>query len=205
MLISEKQSRLDPRVKRTRKLLQQSFAELLMEKDFHSITVHDITQRAELNRATFYLHFEDKYALLSHSVRDVLAERLEKKLPDAHALSLYNLRLLAAVVTEFMDEFFGQCHLGLRNDIQLLIGAEVQKHVFELLLNWTSNSVANTSHDPHTAEHAAAALSWIIFGTGFQSHNSRQKQSPEQWADQMLTFLVRDLPMYLNNPVIMQK
>jgi AcrR family transcriptional regulator len=205
MLINEKQPKLDPRVKRTRQLLQKSFAELLTEKDFHNITVHDIAQRAELNRATFYLHFEDKYALLSHSVRAALAERLEKKLPDAHTLSFDNLRLLAAVVTEFMDEFFGQCQHGPRNDMQLLIGAEVQKHVFELLLNWSTNSVANTSHDPNTAEHAAVALSWIIFGTGFQSHNSRQKQSPEQWADQMLTFLVRDLPVYLDNPIRMQK
>jgi len=203
MLINEKQStKLDPRVKRTRKLLQQSFAELLAEKDFHSITVHDIAQRAELNRATFYLHFEDKYALLSRSVRDALTERLEKKLPGAHSLSLDNLRLLAAVVTEFMDEFFGQCHHGAHTDLQLQIGAEVQKHVFELLLDWSTNSVANTPHDPNTAENAAAALSWIIFGTGFQSHNSRQKQSPEQWADQMLTFLVRDLPVYLANPVM---
>ena len=205
MLITEKQPKLDPRVKRTRKLLQQSFAELLAEKDFHSITVHDIAERAELNRATFYLHFADKYALLGQSVRDALTERLEKRLPNAQTLSFDNLRLLAAVVTEFMDGFFGQCHPGSRNDIQLLIVAEVQKHVYEVLLTWTTNTVANTPHNPNTAEHAAAALSWIIFGTGFQSHVSGQKQSPEQWADQMLTFLVRDLPTYLGHPVTMQK
>lgn len=55
----------DPRVKRTRQLLMQAFMELLKEKkDISSISVQDIAERATLNRATFYAHFEDKYAFL---------------------------------------------------------------------------------------------------------------------------------------------
>jgi AcrR family transcriptional regulator len=200
MLINEKQAKVDPRVKRTRKLLQKSFAELMTEKDFHNITVHDITERAEVNRATFYLHFEDKYALLAYSVREALQERLDKKLPDAHALSFDNLRLLAAAVTAFMGEFFGRCHPGSQKDVQLLIAAQVQKHIFQLLLDWINNSTINPTYPSIAAEQAAAALSWIIFGTGFQSQQSGWKQSPDQWADLMLTFLVRDLRAYLGDP-----
>ena len=81
MLINDQETRLDPRVKRTRKLLQKSFGELLMEKGFQSITVADITERAEVNRATFYLHFEDKYALLNHMVWDAFHDLLVSKLP----------------------------------------------------------------------------------------------------------------------------
>ena len=54
--------RVDPRVKRTRKLLQQAFLELFQEKGFASISIQDITERATVNRATFYAHFPDKYA-----------------------------------------------------------------------------------------------------------------------------------------------
>lgn len=55
----------DPRVKRTRQALLQAFVALLEEKqNFHSISVQDIAERATVNRATFYDHFEDKYALL---------------------------------------------------------------------------------------------------------------------------------------------
>jgi AcrR family transcriptional regulator len=54
----------DPRVKRTRQLLLQAFISLLEERHtIHSIRVADITERATINRATFYAHFEDKYAL----------------------------------------------------------------------------------------------------------------------------------------------
>src|SRR5205807_1741174 len=47
---------VDPRVKRTRKLLQQAFIELFQEKGFASISIQDITERATVNRATFYAH-----------------------------------------------------------------------------------------------------------------------------------------------------
>lgn len=58
------EERLDPRVVRTRRLLREALMELVAEKDFDSITVQDITDRATLNRATLYLHYDDKYDLL---------------------------------------------------------------------------------------------------------------------------------------------
>ena len=61
---------VDPRVKRTRKLLQQAFMELFQEKGFSTISIQDITDRATVNRATFYAHFPDKYALLDSIMRD---------------------------------------------------------------------------------------------------------------------------------------
>jgi AcrR family transcriptional regulator len=61
--------KLDPRVKRTRGLILQSFESLLAEKNFESISVQDVTDKAEINRATFYAHFQDKYTLLDCSCR----------------------------------------------------------------------------------------------------------------------------------------
>jgi len=56
----------DPRARRTRKLLQQAMNTLMGEKSFTDITIQDITTRAEVNRATFYKHFIDKYDLERH-------------------------------------------------------------------------------------------------------------------------------------------
>jgi hypothetical protein len=53
----ELEEKLDPRVKRTRSLILQAFGELLTEKGFEAISVQDITDKAEINRATFYKHF----------------------------------------------------------------------------------------------------------------------------------------------------
>lgn len=54
----------DPRIKRTRKLLQDAMIALTIERGFAAITVADITERAEMNRSTFYRHYLDKYDLL---------------------------------------------------------------------------------------------------------------------------------------------
>ena len=54
----------DRRVRRTKQLIKQSLIELMHEKPFKDITVKDITERADLNRGTFYLHYVDIYDLL---------------------------------------------------------------------------------------------------------------------------------------------
>lgn len=54
----------DPRVKRTRKMLQESLIALILERGYDDLTITDITERAELRRATFYLHYKDKEELL---------------------------------------------------------------------------------------------------------------------------------------------
>jgi len=46
--------RLDPRIRRTRQLLQDALKRLLEEKEFDKITIQNITEAATLNRATFY-------------------------------------------------------------------------------------------------------------------------------------------------------
>jgi AcrR family transcriptional regulator len=62
--------RVDPRVARTQKLMRDALSGLLHEKSFTSITVQDIAERAGINRATFYAHFPDKYALLDTTIRE---------------------------------------------------------------------------------------------------------------------------------------
>jgi AcrR family transcriptional regulator len=54
----------DPRIRRTRQLLQQSLARLLTTREFDKLSVQEITDAAGLNRATFYAHYPDKFALL---------------------------------------------------------------------------------------------------------------------------------------------
>jgi AcrR family transcriptional regulator len=61
----------DLRVRRTRKLLQQAFIELTVEKGFAALTVRDITERAMVNRSTFYRHYLDKYDLLEQYMNEV--------------------------------------------------------------------------------------------------------------------------------------
>ncbi|MGA9979071.1 MAG: TetR/AcrR family transcriptional regulator [Candidatus Sulfotelmatobacter sp.] len=69
----------DPRVLRSRRMLMDALASLLIKKEFEDISVQDIADEARLNRATFYLHYPDKNALLQAMTgvrfRDLIARR----------------------------------------------------------------------------------------------------------------------------------
>lgn len=62
----------DRRIRRTQKMLKESLVELMSQKAFKDITIKDITERADLNRGTFYLHYSDTYELLMSMENDVL-------------------------------------------------------------------------------------------------------------------------------------
>jgi AcrR family transcriptional regulator len=57
----------DRRVQRTREMLHRAAAELIAEKGYNAVTVGDITERANLGRTTFYLHYRNKADLLLSS------------------------------------------------------------------------------------------------------------------------------------------
>ncbi len=61
----------DLRVQRTRKLLQRALLEATTERGFAHVTVRDIAERAMVNRATFYRHYEDKYDLLAQYMEEL--------------------------------------------------------------------------------------------------------------------------------------
>ena len=49
---------------KTRKLIKDTFSEMLSEKkEINKITVSELTRRANISRATFYAHFDDIYAV----------------------------------------------------------------------------------------------------------------------------------------------
>lgn len=70
---------MDPRVLRTRRLLQDALLALARERPFVEITVADVTDRATVNRSTFYQHYPDTDTLLADAL-DVQASQYEVEL-----------------------------------------------------------------------------------------------------------------------------
>ncbi|MFJ7981542.1 TetR/AcrR family transcriptional regulator [Lysinibacillus xylanilyticus] len=64
-------SKTDRRIIRTKNEIKQAFFSLLSEKNFEAITVRDITELANINRGTFYLHYVDKYNLLEQYENEI--------------------------------------------------------------------------------------------------------------------------------------
>jgi AcrR family transcriptional regulator len=80
------------RVRRTRKHLWKAFIELITEKGYDSVTVKDITDRAMVNRVTFYRHYEDKHDLLMRGMDEILDDLVARTEPPLSSwqISLYD-------------------------------------------------------------------------------------------------------------------
>ncbi len=185
------QKGVDPRVRRTRQLLQQAFLELFQEKSFLAITVQDIAERATVNRATFYAHFEDKYDLLDSIIREEFQKVIASKLPSAPGWNSDSLRLLIQAVFDFMGEFHRRCP---PTDTQFgpMFERAVQQELYTLLLTWLQQTPA-VKRGRSSPETLAAVISWAVFGTAARWSQETRVPSAEAMTDQVLLALSEGL------------
>jgi len=179
----------DPRVRRTRKLLVEALGELLTEKRFRAISVQDITQRAEVNRVTFYGHFPDKYAILEYWLREQFQQQIASTSLTACALNTDNLQALSVVLTKW----FAQLHRRAKpDDTQLLplLFTTMQQELSLLLLEWVRQNPVQALPPHLTLEAVVMVMSWAIFGTSLQWAHGARSLSPEELAQQVTTLLM---------------
>lgn len=107
----------DRRARRTRKLLKESLLELMKEKSFSSISIRDVTDRADMNRTTFYLHYTDTAQLLQSVVEDLLEDAQE--LIDTHIQETVTdgtVRPVFEPILDFVVEHQTVCTILLENN-----------------------------------------------------------------------------------------
>jgi len=68
---------MDRRIQRTRQSLRTALLELVKEKGYDSISIEEITERANVGRATFYLHYKDKEDLLLEEFSEMANEKAQ--------------------------------------------------------------------------------------------------------------------------------
>lgn len=97
------------RMTRTRKSLIEAFIELANEKDFEKITVLDLAERAMVNRATFYAHFQDKYELIGAIISESATSMIEKRTEEIVQFNLQSLQQLVLAVCDYHQHLKERC------------------------------------------------------------------------------------------------
>lgn len=90
----------DARIRYTRQIIQHIFIDLLKQKPLGKITVKEICEKAEINRSTFYKHYEDVYHLM-YKLEESALNQLEVLLMDAKHNG--NIHVLTALLTSLLD------------------------------------------------------------------------------------------------------
>ncbi len=74
----KEQEKVDRRVRKTRKALREAMQVLMSEKGYDQVTIEELTERADIGRTTFYLHYSAKQDLLLEQFDDLLGQLVKQ-------------------------------------------------------------------------------------------------------------------------------
>ena len=185
---------LDPRIRRTRQLLQQALGKLLETKDFEKISVQDIAEAATLNRATFYDHYPDKFALLECVVASRFHELLTERKVSFDGTCAWALRAMALGVCDFLTQMQGPDYARqLDPHTESAIISVVRKMILEGLKLHPSQSAT-------APEMIAATTSWAMYGAVKEWTQTPDRGAPDEIASTVMTLVSPILQLAEEHP-----
>jgi len=100
--------KIDRRVKRTQKLLQEALIAETILKGFDAVTIRDITRRADVGYTTFFRHYADKEALLA-DVLEAMSKEIQVLLAPASMIT--DPERTGLLLFEFVDKNADLCRV----------------------------------------------------------------------------------------------
>ena len=152
--------------------------------NFDQVTVLDIAERAGVNRATFYAHFEDKYALLDDFVAQAFQSKLAGYLPPDHS-GVVGVHVLVRVTCELLDEMLGTCPPSTQAQHGGLMMRQLQHNIKAAV----RADLGQTESNPRRDELAVTFRSWAVFGAAFDWMQSPRRVPAETLADEVAALL----------------
>jgi AcrR family transcriptional regulator len=150
---------VDPRIRRTRKMLQDALAKLLKKKEFENISIGDIAEESTLNRATFYDHYTDKFALLECLVASQFQELIVTRNIRFDACE-GTLKSIATGVCYYLAEMIRPGRQGIRQASTPMATAVVSV-VRQVILDGFGQHPPKPEISP---EILSSTIAWAIYG-----------------------------------------
>jgi AcrR family transcriptional regulator len=175
----------DPRIVRTRKLLQQALVNLMKEKPFDNISVQDIAEAATINRATFYDHYPDKFALLECTVGTRFNELLAERGVNFASTCASALKAMILGVCDFIANSQQLCSEKggqMEPHMESAIIAVVRRMLLENLEN-------HPSGQPISPQMIATTASWAIYGAAKEWAQTPNRPPSHAVADTIVTLV----------------
>ena len=164
----------DPRILRSRQMLMEAPLKLLDRKEFNDISIQEIADEAGLNRATFYLHYPDKNALLQAMTatrfRDLIARR-GLSFTDCDGA----LRAIALGVCDYLAKTAG-CPTQLT---KMPLEGSIIPVVEDMFMEGAEKHAAAPGTD---AQLLATTAAWAIFGAARRWHQTPDRIPAEEMA-----------------------
>jgi AcrR family transcriptional regulator len=180
----------DSRIRRTHRFLQDAMIELITKKAFDTITVGDIAERAMVNRATFYRHYQDKYDLVAKIFEETANELKENMKPYQKDTNQGEANYPPNIWIQFFEHVAEHAELYgamLGKNGSSWFAAKMREHTIKLMLEsegrWKQLVEPSQPIDPAMpAEVPAMQLSYVLIGTIVWWLESETSYTPRQMA-----------------------
>src|SRR5579862_5029600 len=180
-LLQPETAAMDPRIRRSRRMLMEALVRLLRKKEFEEISVQEIADEATLNRATFYLHYPDKNALLQAMTecrfRDLI-ERRNITFTDCSGA----LRAIALGVCDYLAETTG-CPSQLA---RIPLEGSIIPVIEGMFKEGLSRHPLAPGVDPDLL---ATTTAWAVFGAARRWFQTPDRMSAEEMAAKIETIV----------------
>jgi AcrR family transcriptional regulator len=200
-LLQSESGTTDPRIRRSRRMLMDSLAKLLIKKAFEDISIQEIADEATLNRATFYLHYPDKNALLQ-----AMTDARFRDLIQRRSITFNNcngaLRAIALGVCDYLAESTGcpsqLARMALEGSIIPVVEDMFKEGLALHGLATNGTATGGTATDgigPHEiapgvdAALRATTAAWAVFGAARRWYQTPNRIPAEEMAARIETMV----------------
>jgi AcrR family transcriptional regulator len=150
----------DPRIRRTRQLLQGALRSLLFTRSFEEISVQEIAEAATVNRATFYDHYTDKFALLDALIAGGFHKLLHERDVRYDAGCPTQASTVIAAVCDYLLAIHANGECTKHSPFEPLVDAAIIGAIRRVL----TRSLKSINNVPLATEMALTAASAAIYG-----------------------------------------
>ncbi|AMM94410.1 TetR family transcriptional regulator [Peribacillus simplex] len=187
--MSNNNTGIDRRIRKSKLALRDSLISLMQHKDFREISITDIVERADLNRGTFYKHYQYKEELLEEVMEDVIADLIISYREPYKNVDTFTINELTASVIKIFEHVANYANiytLILKSNAwpKLLerICNELKKLPLEDLEDYRPNPKINK-------ELASSYQAYAILGMIIEWVNTGFKYSADYMAEQLLEII----------------
>jgi AcrR family transcriptional regulator len=160
--------RVDPRVRRTRRLLREALVSLILDKDFASISIKEITERADVAYITFFRHFESLDQLLMEVLDEGLAELMGHIETLAKQSETSNLETEGRLIFEYIVEKSDLFRILLKSQSVSRVRKRVVRNIAAIFqrsclpLARSGNPMATAMLSNHVATSLLSLIEWWL-------------------------------------------
>ncbi|WP_144510462.1 TetR/AcrR family transcriptional regulator [Bacillus sp. FJAT-22090] len=187
--MSTKSFHPDRRIRKSKAALKESLISLMKEKDFKDVSITDIVQTADLNRGTFYKHFQYKEELLEEVIDDVIKDLIDSYREPYQGVEAFSVSKLTSSTIKIFDhvaKYTNFYSLLVKSNVLFGLQNRICNELKKLVLQDLAN---NPLHSNINADLLASYQAHAIWGMISEWIQSGFTYSSAYMAEQLLAIL----------------